>query len=595
MLLWKREGDTAKASMVSLGVRSDIPKIGDISNGGSGPNHSHHSTTTTTTTTTNNSSSTANSNSTSNSGGGGGGGGGSSVGGGSGGSAPGGVSDGGSSGSSSSSSSSSSRNSSSSGSSSSNSRDNGDRIPAFSPAPSVKAVYPGNGSYSPHSTVNGTPSPPALASPNAALPHALDAARDSQRYVAKVRRFLATLHQFAIDISPEVGERVRHLVLSLLSGAVGVEDFHASLQDLTHFPLRPFVLPFLRSHLPLLHRELHAHARRSNMTLTQYLSLHESTVLESSPSTGSGEAMDIFSSDVSTSGKRKLGHGESNYYENGETETSGGSTPPPNKRCVGVFSPPYHAVGVSPDPSPLRETRPPNPPDDEWKNIHVMLTCILSMVEKTRRALTMLEQRRDDGPAPSRTPTSLSTSIDARGASSSTSNSSGSRSSGDYDADVRKHAAELVAHAIRTTEDRVAEVKRKAEEALAEVKRAAVAEVQRAVSLAEARAQEAVAAERARLEALLREVGASRKDVPLPPQTHGVSADAHLEPPQACWNCGRKAHETCSGCNVARYCGSFCQHKDWDSHHKVCNPTLAKTAKSAKFLKASDSAPGKVE
>ena len=39
---------------------------------------------------------------------------------------------------------------------------------------------------------------------------------------------------------------------------------------------------------------------------------------------------------------------------------------------------------------------------------------------------------------------------------------------------------------------------------------------------------------------------------------------------QSCWNCGRKANETCSGCNSARYCGSFCQHKDWERHHRVC-------------------------
>lgn len=36
-----------------------------------------------------------------------------------------------------------------------------------------------------------------------------------------------------------------------------------------------------------------------------------------------------------------------------------------------------------------------------------------------------------------------------------------------------------------------------------------------------------------------------------------------------CWNCGRPALETCSGCNLAKYCSRFCQHKDWDSHHKV--------------------------
>ena len=39
---------------------------------------------------------------------------------------------------------------------------------------------------------------------------------------------------------------------------------------------------------------------------------------------------------------------------------------------------------------------------------------------------------------------------------------------------------------------------------------------------------------------------------------------------QICWNCGRSASETCSGCKVAKYCGAFCQHKDWENHHRVC-------------------------
>lgn len=30
---------------------------------------------------------------------------------------------------------------------------------------------------------------------------------------------------------------------------------------------------------------------------------------------------------------------------------------------------------------------------DEWKNINTMLNCILSMVEKTKRALAILQQR----------------------------------------------------------------------------------------------------------------------------------------------------------------------------------------------------------
>ena len=51
-------------------------------------------------------------------------------------------------------------------------------------------------------------------------------------------------------------------------------------------------------------------------------------------------------------------------------------------------------------------------------------------------------------------------------------------------------------------------------------------------------------------------------------------------PPTAtiCWNCGRTANETCSGCNLARYCSQFCQHKDWELHHKVCSMTAAEAS-----------------
>jgi len=49
---------------------------------------------------------------------------------------------------------------------------------------------------------------------------------------------------------------------------------------------------------------------------------------------------------------------------------------------------------------------------------------------------------------------------------------------------------------------------------------------------------------------------------------------------QICWNCGRPASETCSGCKVAKYCGSFCQHKDWESHHRVCRATQEELAAS---------------
>jgi len=44
------------------------------------------------------------------------------------------------------------------------------------------------------------------------------------------------------------------------------------------------------------------------------------------------------------------------------------------------------------------------------------------------------------------------------------------------------------------------------------------------------------------------------------------------EGPEHCWHCARKAIETCSGCNIARYCGQYCQHRDWEVHQKLCGP-----------------------
>ncbi len=33
---------------------------------------------------------------------------------------------------------------------------------------------------------------------------------------------------------------------------LSIEEFHAKLQEATNFPLRPFVIPFLKANLPLL-------------------------------------------------------------------------------------------------------------------------------------------------------------------------------------------------------------------------------------------------------------------------------------------------------------------------------------------------------
>lgn len=89
------------------------------------------------------------------------------------------------------------------------------------------------------------------------------------RVLLKIRRFLGALVQFGQDTSAEMGDRVRALVLSLAAGNFSSEEFKLALQDATNFPLRPYVLPFLKTHIPLLQRELTVLARASNQVSTE--------------------------------------------------------------------------------------------------------------------------------------------------------------------------------------------------------------------------------------------------------------------------------------------------------------------------------------
>ncbi|XP_049790100.1 protein CBFA2T3-like [Schistocerca nitens] len=284
----------------------------------------------------------------------------------------------------------------------------------------------------------------------------------------------------------------------------------------------------------------------------QYLRQHEHVVLD--PAFSPSEPSEIFHSEDHGQQQQQQPHPmkrrpSDSFYESEECAV------PAAKRACGVpgggqgplalFSPPPHLTPATPDGFSTPGSASSGPGsvaggDDEWRNIHVMLNCILSMVEKTKRALAILQHR---GAVPG-----VVTDDWGRG-------------------DIKRTAADIMAQTIRTTEERVAEVKRRAEEAVNEVKRQAVAELQRAVAQAEAKAAELVAAERAKVEKVLAE--ARRQAVPTdddePPPAGVTAATAN-----ACWNCGRRANETCSGCNTARYCGAFCQHKDWDSHHQVC-------------------------
>ncbi|XP_024943840.1 protein CBFA2T1 isoform X2 [Cephus cinctus] len=512
----------------------------------------------------------------------------------------------------------------------------------------------------------------------------------------KLKRLLGTLVQFATDISPDTGDTVRSLVLGLLSGTMTAEEFHSALQDATNFPLRGFVLPYLKHTLPSLQRDLNGAARANNQTCAQYLRSNESTVLEA-VGLASSSGDEIFTEQPGTAGtgsststhyagrtgtnsssgsiqintnpgslhhytgtanapKRRAS--DTPYYENG-----GGPLfddgPVYGKRSTNPWSHhhhqqqqsdsycwynPLHSSGGSsiqnhhhshshgPSPIPpslvqinqLTSCGPPHVPqtqlghmqnpngpslDDEWKNIHVMLNCILGMVEKTKRALAILQRRGCTSPAAA--PTIAASGVTAQNGSSgsgpTTTNGSQMDTTGnDRDGSLKRLSGEIVAQTIRATEDRVAEVKRRAEEAVQEVKRAAVAEVQRAVAVAVA---ESRATERLRVHRLL--------DLPLSQRNHGLRQGPFLRVPghataneqssrtnnipsattlsanpssvdddkethltsimgSSCWNCGRPALETCGGCGVARYCSSFCQHRDWEAggHHATCNNPL---------------------
>ncbi len=128
--------------------------------------------------------------------------------------------------------------------------------------------------------LNAIPSPPQRysngpsSSSSSSLANQQLPATCGARQLSKLKRFLTTLQQFGNDISPEIGESVRNLVLALVvrlshtrlhehrlvkrepeltshvflpqNSTVTIEEFHSRLQEATNFPLRPFVIPFLK-------------------------------------------------------------------------------------------------------------------------------------------------------------------------------------------------------------------------------------------------------------------------------------------------------------------------------------------------------------
>uniref|UniRef100_A0A8C5I403 Protein CBFA2T2-like n=1 Tax=Gouania willdenowi TaxID=441366 RepID=A0A8C5I403_GOUWI len=109
-----------------------------------------------------------------------------------------------------------------------------------------------NGNHHSPPTLNAVPSPPQRysngpsSSSSSSLANQQLPATCGARQLSKLKRFLTTLQQFGNDISPEMGDSVRSLVLALVNSTVTIEEFHSRLHEATNFPLRPFVIPFLK-------------------------------------------------------------------------------------------------------------------------------------------------------------------------------------------------------------------------------------------------------------------------------------------------------------------------------------------------------------
>ncbi|TWW61891.1 Protein CBFA2T2 MTG8-like protein MTG8-related protein 1 [Takifugu flavidus] len=557
-----------------------------------------------------------------------------------------------------------------------------------------------NGNHHSPPTLNAVPSPPQRysngpsSSSSSSLANQQLPATCGARQLSKLKRFLTTLQQFGNDISPEIGDNVRSLVLALVNSTVTIEEFHSRLQEATNFPLRPFVIPFLKANLPLLQRELLHCARAAKQTPAQYLSQHEhillSTTMASSP-----DSSELLMEPPEVGTKR---HSPARGKENGFHERPPVALEPAAKRICTISPAPRHSPAhplplstqLHPTPPPLQhyalddiaaphilhrehsqrlleirelKDRPrlpgtnggyrEEPVDhrltdrewaDEWRHLDHVLNCIVDMVEKTRRSVSVLRRcqesdreelnywrRRSNeqedprkggsGSAPfSKTHSPHSAeSVDTDGTAESNHATSVRLSSSQTGARIglghighrramlpscRLRDPELAASPEHHLGSRPGslrglglnsqrdfaqrpgsayvtdEIWRKAEEAVNEVKRQAMDEVQKAVAEAEQKAFEMIAAERAKMEKTLAEAKRKAQEDAI------MIINEQEDSSECCWNCGRKASETCSGCNAARYCGSFCQHKDWERHHLICSPGLQAQPKPVSAITA---------
>uniref|UniRef100_A0A8C2WAA9 CBFA2/RUNX1 partner transcriptional co-repressor 3 n=1 Tax=Cyclopterus lumpus TaxID=8103 RepID=A0A8C2WAA9_CYCLU len=460
------------------------------------------------------------------------------------------------------------------------------RNASFTPATSPRPTAMLNGSSHSPTSLNGAPSTPngfsngpAMSSTaslsNQQLPPACGA-----RQLCKLKRFLTTLQQFGNDISPEIGERVRSLVLGLVNSTLTIEEFHSKLHEATNFPLRPFVIPFLKANLPLLQRELLHCARLAKQTPAQYLAQHEQLLLDANASSplDSSEIM----LEMNEHGKRRTPDRTKDSSERDglhpEHMAKRPCTISPSQRFSPSTVGPQHyrledmalahqyrdgyrhnehrdardrlrqtAVHGARQEEVIDHRLTDREWAEEWKHLDNLLNCIMDMVEKTRRSLTVLRRCQEADREEMNHWIRRYSDVEEM--------KKGGSNGQDF---LHRPPSGYLPE----------EIWRKAEEAVNEVKRQAMSELQKAVSDAERKAHEMISAERSKMERALAEAKRQASEEAL------TVINQQEDSSESCWNCGRKASETCSGCNTARYCGSFCQHKDWEKHHHVCGQGL---------------------
>ncbi|CAF0937835.1 unnamed protein product [Didymodactylos carnosus] len=386
------------------------------------------------------------------------------------------------------------------------------------------------------------------------------------RQLNKLRRFLSTLFHFGSDISSEIGERVRTLILAIVNNALSVEEFHTKVQHTTNFPLRPFALPFLKSTLPLLQKDILHMARHSKQSTAQFISQHEDLIFLPR------EILETNAKELNENGKRKLNEDlrelddrqyatkrplttctspslvpstsssrNSSFYSTATITTTNSHSSSSSNRLMDTMRRDFRdkerafTAYLREYASDFKEITDKNA-DDDWKNAENMLNCVLDMVTKAKRALFILQQKDSH----------LRRLVETN------------------DLEWRRRHSEL----LTQTEDRIVEVRRKAEEAVIEIKRQSMIDVQKAITNSEQKSSELLTREREQFQRITQELKQKSFE-----DAYNI-LNRQEDGPEQCWHCGRKAIETCSGCSIARYCGLFCQHRDWELHQKLCGSDL---------------------